>query len=80
MTETTDLSELPPSAKYVYHVIEAEGDGSLARQELREETELADTTLDRAIESLQNGDYLFKSRDSNDLRQVVYHIGDDPET
>jgi len=50
------------------------------RQELREETELADTTLDRAIESLQNGDYLFKSRDSDDLRQVVYHIGDDPET
>ena len=79
MTETTDLSELPPSAKYVYHVI-AEGDGSLPRQQLLEETELADTTLDRAIESLQNGDYLFKSRDSDDLRQVVYHIGDDPET
>lgn len=63
------FDDLPPSAKYVYHTLESEG--SLTRQELLEETDLPEPTLDRALESLHNEDYILKTRDSGDLRKVV---------
>lgn len=80
MTETTDLSELPPSAKYVYHVLENEGDGELTRSELIAETDLPERTIDEALDTLKNRDYVFTSRKSGDLRQVVCSIRDYPDT
>lgn len=65
-----EVTTLPPSAKYVYHILEEDGE-RLTRQELLERVELNERTLDRALESLQNGDFIDKTRDSEDLRQVV---------
>lgn len=80
MTETTDLSELPPSAKYVYHVLANEDDGQLTRSELIEETDLPERTIDEALGTLKNRDYVITSRKSGDLRQVVCSIRDYPDT
>ena len=66
-----ELADLPPSAKYVYHVLdEADGD-RVTRQELLERVALDERTVDRALERLQNVDYIDKTRDNKDLRQVV---------
>ncbi len=71
----SDGSEsLPPSAAYVLDKIEAEG--SATRQELLAATYLCERTLDRALETLQNGDYITLDRDSEDLRQVVATLAD----
>ena len=80
MTETTDLSELPPSAKYVYHVLKNEDEGKLTRSELIAETDLPERTIDEALETLKNRDYIFTSRKSGDLRQVVCSIREHPDT
>lgn len=66
--------DLPPSCRYVLHVLEAEG--ALTRQELLAETTLPEPTLDRAVSRLQNDDYVVKSRKSNDLRKVVIELRD----
>lgn len=68
---TRDESELPPSAKYVLHVLDSHSEDRMTRQALQEETGLPESTLDRALESLQNEDYLVLARDPEDLRQVV---------
>ncbi|WP_324757055.1 helix-turn-helix domain-containing protein [Haloarcula montana] len=68
-TESGRLDDLPPSAKYVYDVVDR--DGPLSRQELQERTGLPETTLDDAVKTLENRDYLLRTRDSEDLRQVV---------
>ena len=76
--EADDWSPLPISAKYIYHVLDE--DGPLARQELLDRVELNERTLDRALDRLQNGDYVDKTRNPMDLRQVVYEIDDNPDT
>lgn len=63
---------LPPSAKYVAHVLRAEG--PLTRQELIEETDLPERTLDKALETLDNCDCLLRTRKDGDLRVVVCKI------
>jgi DNA-binding MarR family transcriptional regulator len=65
------LADLPPSAKYVYHVLEEEDDDRLSRQDLLDRVHLNERTLDRALNHLQNVGYVDKTRDSDDLRQVV---------
>jgi len=80
MTETTDLSELPPSAKYVYHVLSSAEDEQLTRGELIAETDLPERTIDEALDTLKNRDYVLTSRKSGDLRQVVCSIRDHPDT
>lgn len=67
MTET--LADLPPSAKYVYDVLER--DGPLKRSELKERTNLAERTLSRALKTLETGGYIVKTREPGDLREVV---------
>jgi DNA-binding IclR family transcriptional regulator len=71
--DSDGFDALPPSAKYVYHVLE-EADGELTRQELLEETDLHERTLDRALKSLQNGDFIALDRDTGDLRQIVANV------
>ena len=69
--DSDGCSHLPPSAQYVYHVLK-EADGErVTRQELLERVALDERTVDRALERLQNVDYIDKTRDSEDLRQVV---------
>jgi len=69
---------LPPSAAYVYHVLDE--DGPLARQELLERVELNERTLDRALDRLQNDDLIDKTRNPMDLREVVVESVDNPNT
>lgn len=64
--------DLPPSARYVYYVLEQEG--SKTRQQLLEELNLPERTLDRALETLQSGDLIAKTRDNTDSRQVVAKV------
>ena len=65
------LADLPPSAKYVKHVLEDVDGNRVTRQELLERVALDERTVDRALERLQNVDYIDKTRDNKDLRQVV---------
>jgi len=66
-----ELADLPPSAKYVFHVLEEADGEQVTRQELLERVALDERTVDRALERLQNVDYIDKTRDNEDLRQVV---------
>jgi len=68
-TGSGGFDDLPPSAKYVYRVLEEEG--PLSRQELQEATQLCESTLDTAADTLENCDYILRTRDTDDLRQVV---------
>jgi DNA-binding MarR family transcriptional regulator len=70
--EPDGCSPLPPSAQYVYHVLDEEG--PLPRQQLLEDVELNERTLDRALDRLQAGDYVEKKSDHSDLRRVIYRI------
>jgi hypothetical protein len=78
-SESEGVSPLPPSAKYVYHVLENVEDGKLTRGELIEATELPERTVDDALQTLKNRDYVFTSRKSTDLRQVVCRIHEDTD-
>lgn len=70
--DSDGFDALPPSAKYVHHVLVE--DGPLLRQELQDQTGLPTRTLDRALDTLQNGDYITVTRDNGDLRQVVANV------
>lgn len=67
MCPVTD--DLPPSAKFVYDVVKQEA--PVTRQELLARTDLPEATLDRALDSLEEAGKLAKSRENDDLRQVV---------
>ncbi|WP_232703508.1 MarR family transcriptional regulator [Halobacterium wangiae] len=66
------FADLPPSAKFVYHVLDQHE--KLTCQALLEATELPESTLDRALDTLQNDDYVSVDRKSGDLRQVVIKV------
>jgi DNA-binding MarR family transcriptional regulator len=72
-TESGRLANLPPSAEYVYQLVQRHE--PVTRQDLLKRTYLTEATLDRALKTLQNEDFLFKTRDSEDLRQVVIKTG-----
>jgi len=63
------FDQLSPSCKYVFYVLDEQG--PLTRQELQDRTGLPERTLDEALETLENCDFILKTRDSGDLRQVV---------
>lgn len=65
----TTADQLPPSAKFVLDVVERQA--PITRQELLAETTLPESTLDRALRSLKNDDYVTVTRENRDLRQVV---------
>jgi len=72
-----DIGSLRPSCQYVLDVLETH-DGELSRQELKKQTYLADRTLDAALETLKNCEFISKSRQSSDLRQVVVRLAEEP--
>ena len=69
-----DVDSLPPSCQYVLDVLENHGE--LSRQELQEETYLADRTLDEALKTLKNCEFISKTRKFSDLRQIVVHLAE----
>lgn len=65
----TKSDSLPPSCRYVLDVVERKG--PISRQELLEETGLPERTLDRALHTLQNGGYVLRTRENDNLRQTT---------
>lgn len=63
------FDDLPPSAEYVYTLVDEHE--PITRQQLLSETYLCETTLDRALDRLQNEHFIDKTRESGDLRQIV---------
>jgi len=61
--------DLPPSAKFVAHVLDREGD--LTVSELREETGLNEGTVRRALAALEETGAVEKDADPRDLRRRV---------
>lgn len=72
-TPDVDCGDLPPSAKYVIFVIKVSG-GSITRTRLKEKTDLADRTLDRALDRLESEGIVRRDRDTSDLRFVRIEI------
>jgi DNA-binding MarR family transcriptional regulator len=68
-----DLQHLPPSAKYVYHVLR-HADEPVPRSELLTMTGLPEPTVDRAIEQIRAEGLLNRTRHPHDLRHVFYQI------
>lgn len=62
-----DVESLPPSCRCVLLVLDEEA----TRQQLLEQTGLPETTLDDALDTLENRDFIRRTRKSDDLRQVV---------
>lgn len=74
----TALDDLPPSARYVHHVLEEHGE--LTRQDLLEVTGLPERTLQDALDHLENRNSIHKSRKSDDLTQVVCEYRGSPNS
>lgn len=68
-TDIGSVDDLPPSHKYVLTVVEHQA--PITRQELLARTDLPESTLDRALDSLEDQRILTKVRENDDLRQVV---------
>ena len=71
-----DVSSLPPSCQYVIDALEEAG-GELTRQELLNNIHLAKRTTDAALDTLESYDYLYKTRKTDDLRQVVVRLAEE---
>lgn len=71
---TTDVDDLPWSAKHLLYVLEEAG-GSIRRDKLQEETGMPPRTLDRALTRLEDVDVVRRDRDGDDdLRFVRVEI------
>ena len=77
-TDGDDLSELPPSAKLVYKVLEY--DGPLTQKGIVEESMLSARTVRYALERLDDIGVVEEDVYFADARQNLYEIDDsDPE-
>ena len=70
-SSTRGFDELPPSCKCVYLALDTAEDEWRTRSSLLADTRLPERTLDDAIATLENRDYLLKARKSDDPSQVV---------
>ncbi len=66
------LTELPPSAKLVYKVLEHEG--PLTQGEIATESRLCSRTVRYALSTLEDGDVVNRRSCLDDARQWVYWI------
>lgn len=73
VTRTPDDVELPWSAKFLLWTIEEMG-GAVRRSTLLDETGMAPSTLDRALDRLESADVVRRDRDGDDLRFVRVQI------
>lgn len=69
LTETDDVNDFPPSARYIVYVLEDVG-GSIGRDELQDRTMLPERTLDKALARLEEANVVRRDRDGEDLRFV----------
>jgi len=69
-TDTDEFDALPPSAKYVYEVIDAKG--PLPQKDIIAETSLSDTTVWRALNQLEDLGLVTGRSPTHDLRQTLY--------
>jgi DNA-binding MarR family transcriptional regulator len=76
-SSTSSVEDLPPSAKYVHHVVDE--DGPITRQALLEETWLAESTVDDALRTLENRHLIHRARKSDDLTQVLIESRRSPD-
>ncbi len=67
-----DLEALPPSAKFVYKVLEYEA--PLTQKEIIEETQLTQRTVYNALQNLEKVDVIDSHPLRTDLRQDVYYL------
>jgi len=72
MVEPEALSDLPPSAKLVYKVLEY--DGPLTQKQIVEESMLSARTVRYALERLQEIDLVSQDVYFADARQSIYEI------
>lgn len=72
MTEAPSaLEDLPPSAKFVYKVLQYEG--PLTQSELVDETHLPQVTVRSAIDRLEDAGLVDNNYDLTDARKKVYN-------
>ena len=72
------LSELPPSAKLVYKVLEYQG--AMTQQEIAEESLLSSRTIRYALHRLDEIDALEEEIHFADARQSIYRLAPEPES
>lgn len=66
------MTDLPPSARYVRHVIEE--DGPIRRQDLLDELDLPESTIRYAIGQLKERGAIKTEPVMGDGRQIQYNI------
>ncbi|QFU85042.1 ATP-binding protein [Natronorubrum aibiense] len=71
---STSLTELPPSSKLVYKVLEYEG--SMTQEEIATESRLCPRTVRYGIGKLENEDLVTSRISLEDARQSKYRIVD----
>lgn len=71
-TDTETLSDLPPSAKLVYKVLDYEEE--LTQKEIVEETRLSARTVRDALERLESIDLVERDNYFADARQNLYRL------
>jgi len=67
---------LPPSCRYILHVLEEADGRELSRQQLLDRTDLPESTLDRALQTLENEHRVLRARKSDAADRVVAQIRD----
>lgn len=67
-----DVRDLPPSAKFIYDVLDREGE--LTQQEIAEETYLPERTVREALSRLEDADAVESRRNLADARQNIYSL------
>lgn len=67
------VSELNPSAKLAYYVLEREG-SEMRKTELEQETLLEDRTLREAVKALEEEDVAYKRKDPHDNKRRIYGL------
>lgn len=66
------LDDLPPSAKFVHYVLDA--DGPLTQQEITEETRLIGRTVRYALNRLADVGLIVDRPSTKDARQSLYDV------
>ncbi len=78
MTDEEDLSDLPPSAKLVFKVLEY--NGGQTQKEIVQESMLSARTVRYALERLEEIDAVTEDVYFADARQSIYEIDCDQES
>lgn len=76
MTSTSHrdkADDLPPSCKFILHVLDQEGDW-LTQAELVDKTNLPESTVSWALKRLKNQSKIHEATDSGDARANAYKI------